>query len=83
MRSGLRGCKAIQESQLGTASHLHDGQRGGRDGVGEVAARGGDGADDGDRALAVGRAQALDTAGALVKRGQTGAQVSRVACMEE
>lgn len=60
-------------------SHLDDTQGGGGDRVREITTRRGHGAHDGDRALPVRGAQALDLAGALVERGETGTEVGGVA----
>mmetsp|Transcript_12432 Transcript_12432/g.30395 ORF Transcript_12432/g.30395 Transcript_12432/m.30395 type:complete len:298 (+) Transcript_12432:122-1015(+) len=66
---------ALRQLLVQAPKHLHDGQRGGRDGIGKVPSGGGHGPHDGDSALAIGRAQARDAAGALVKCRETRPQV--------
>lgn len=58
--------------------HLHDGQRGGRDGIGEISTGGRHGTHDGHGALALGQTHAAHAAGALVEEGQTRSEVGRV-----
>lgn len=59
-------------------THLDDGQRRGRNGVGEIAAGGRHGSDDGNGPLPAGGPDAARAAGALVERRQAGTQVGRV-----
>src|SRR5581483_795931 len=70
---------ALGELRVERPEALDDAQRVLRDGLREVAARGADGADDGDGAeLAVAR---LDAAGALVELGEARGKVGGVALL--
>mmetsp|Transcript_40100 Transcript_40100/g.123888 ORF Transcript_40100/g.123888 Transcript_40100/m.123888 type:complete len:654 (-) Transcript_40100:17-1978(-) len=69
----------LREALLEAPEDLDDGERGGRDGVGEVTTRGRHGADDGDGTAAARRAEARDAAGALVEGGEAGTEVGGVA----
>eukprot|EP00053_Salpingoeca_punica_P023409 m.9950 g.9950 ORF g.9950 m.9950 type:complete len:683 (-) comp5100_c0_seq1:47-2095(-) len=70
---------ALGQLLVKAPEHLYDTQGGGCDGVGEITAGRGHGTDDCDGALAGRAAHALDAAGALVERGEAGAQVGGVA----
>jgi len=58
---------ALRQLLVEAPKHLHDGEGGGGDGVGEVAAWGRHSAYDGHGAFTVRRAQGLDTTSTLVE----------------
>ena len=58
---------ALRQLLVEAPENLDDAKRRGRDWIGEVTTRGGDGADDGDTSLALRRAQAAREARALQK----------------
>ena len=62
-----------------TPEHLHNGQSGGRNGIGEITTGRRDGTDNGHGTLTLGRAEAGNAAGTLVEGGKTGAEVGGVA----
>mmetsp|Transcript_8655 Transcript_8655/g.14936 ORF Transcript_8655/g.14936 Transcript_8655/m.14936 type:complete len:548 (+) Transcript_8655:633-2276(+) len=70
---------ALSELLVEPPEHLDNAEGGGSDGVGEITTGGGDSADDGDGAVALGIADAADLAGTLVEGGETCTQVRRVA----
>merc|ERR1719453_2390039 len=70
---------ALRQLLVQAPEHLHDRQRRGRHGVGEVATRRGHGADNRDGALASRAAAARDTTRPLIERRQARAEVGRVA----
>jgi hypothetical protein len=70
---------ALRELLVEAPEDLHDAERRGGDGVGEVAAGGRDGADDGDGSLALGRAEAAREARALLEAREARAEVGGVA----
>ena len=63
---------ALGELLVQAPEHLHDGERGCSDRVGEVTSGGRHGPDDGHGALAVGGAQALHAARTLVESCKNG-----------
>mmetsp|Transcript_1421 Transcript_1421/g.2992 ORF Transcript_1421/g.2992 Transcript_1421/m.2992 type:complete len:648 (+) Transcript_1421:52-1995(+) len=70
---------ALRELLVESPKDLHDGERGGRDGIGKVTAGRTDGSHHRHGSLAIGRAQTRDTSGTLVKGGETSTKVSGVA----
>lgn len=66
---------ALGKLLVQTPEDLYDSEGGRADGVGEITTGWRDGTDNGDTALAVGRAESLDTASTLVEGGKLGTEV--------